>query len=118
MNESIDTFENWFWISLVMLVFYSWLLFLKTRRRETWLRYNSAEARVWSRFGLPRKAAEFARRFGEGDLSTAFLRGLVAAFALSMLLNAAAYFHFRGKLSQNQPFPSPRQSQQAQPSKR
>lgn len=106
MNESLEAFQNGFWISLVMLVFYSWLLFLKTRRRETWLRYNSAEARVWSRLGLPRSIATLVRRFGEGNASTICLRALVIAFAVSMVLNAIGYLHFKDKLPHSQPIHS------------
>jgi hypothetical protein len=98
MNESLETFRHWFWVSLVMFLFYVWLLFLKTRRPQTWLRYNSAEAAIWSRLGLPRGLVESARRFGASRISTVCLWMLVVAFALLAFLNAGAYVYFKARI--------------------
>ena len=98
MNESLETFQRWFWVSLMMLIFYCWLLFLKTRRPQTWLRYNTAEATAWSRFGLPRGLAGIARQFGASKASTICLRVIVVLFALLMLLNAGAYVYFKNRI--------------------
>ena len=103
MNDSIQALQHWFWVSVTMFVFYVWLLFLKTRRPQTWLRYNSAEAEIWSRMGLPRGLVESARRFGAGKLSTVCLWILVVAFALLAILNAGAYVYFKNRM------PPPRQ---------
>jgi hypothetical protein len=103
MNESLEIFQRWFLVSLVMFIFYVWLLFLKTRRRQTWLRYNSAEATLWSRLGLPRGIADMARRFGEGNASTLCLRIIVVLFALLMILNAGAYLYFKYRPPPKQP---------------
>lgn len=103
MNESLRALQHWFWVSAVMFVFYVWLLFLKTRRPETWLRYNSAEAAIWSRLGLPRGLVDSARRFGASRISTVCLWILVVAFALLAILNAGAYCYFKSRI------PPPRQ---------
>jgi hypothetical protein len=102
MNESLETFQRWFLVSLVMFIFYVWLLFLKTRWRQTWLRYNASEATLWSRLGLPRGLANLARRFGESNASTLCLRVIVVLFALLMVLNAGAYLYFKYRLPPKQ----------------
>jgi hypothetical protein len=103
MNESVETFQRWFWLSLVMFVFYTWLLIFKTRWRQSWLRYNAAESTFWSRIGLPRGLTEAARRFGESSASTFCLRVIVLLFALLMILNAGAYVYFKDKIRKQPP---------------
>ena len=95
MNESLAIFLRWFWVSLLMFVFYSWLLWIKSRRRETWRRFNSNEAAFWARLGLPVRFAQAVRRFGESKASTVCLWVIVVLFALLMILNAGAYLYFK-----------------------
>jgi hypothetical protein len=104
MNESLVTFERWFCVSLVMFVFYAWLLFFKVRRRDVWIRYTAAESALWVRLGLPRRLADSLRRFGDGKASTVCLWVIVALFALLMALNAGAYFYFKQRIA-NRPQP-------------
>jgi hypothetical protein len=106
MNDSIESFQRWFWVSLVMFVFYAWLLVFKTRRPQVWTRYNSAESALWSRLGLPRGLADAARRFGQSKVSTVCLWVIVVLFALLMLLNAGAYFHYKHRIASLPP-PAP-----------
>ena len=54
MNESLETFQRWFWVSLVLFFLYGWLLVFRIRWRESWLRYTAAESAFWSRLGLPK----------------------------------------------------------------
>jgi hypothetical protein len=103
MNESLELFQRWFWVSLVMLVFYAWLLNFKIRRRQAWLRYTAAESAFWSRLGLPRRLAQLARRFGESKASTLCLWIIVVLFALLMFLNAGAYLYFKHRLPARRP---------------
>jgi hypothetical protein len=103
MNESLQTFQRWFWVSLVMFVFYAWLLLFKTRWRQSWSRYTAAESKFWSRIGLPRRFTDAARRFGESNASTFCLQIIVVLFALLMVLNAGAYVHFKEKLRKKPP---------------
>jgi hypothetical protein len=98
MNNSVETFRNWFWVSLVMFLFYSWLLYFKVHKRGVWLRYTAAESTLWSRLGLPRRFTDAARRFGESKASTVCLWIIVILFALLMALNACAYIHFKHRL--------------------
>ncbi len=97
MNNSVEAFRNWFWVSLVMFLFYSWLLYFKVRKRAVWLRYTAAESSFWSRLGLPRRFADSARRFGESQASTVCLWIIVLLFALLMALNAGAYLHYKSR---------------------
>jgi hypothetical protein len=98
MNNSVEAFRNWFWVSFVMFLFYSWLLYFKIRKRGVWLRYTTAESSFWSRLGLPRRFAESARRFGESRASTVCLWIIILLFALLMVLNAGAYLHYKSRL--------------------
>ena len=88
-------------MSLVMFLFYSWLLYFKVRKRAVWLRYTAAESSFWSRLGLPHRFAESARRFGESKASTICLWIIVILFALLMALNGGAYFYFIHRLPAN-----------------
>ena len=103
MNHSVEAFRNWFWVSLVMFLFYSWLLYFKVHKRAVWLRYTAAESSFWSRLGLPRRFTESARRFGESQSSTVCLWIIVILFALLMLLNAGAYVHYKSRLPAKPP---------------
>jgi hypothetical protein len=103
MNDSLETFQRWFWVSLAMFLLYLWLLIFKTRWRESWLRYMAAESKFWSRIGMPRRWTDLARRFGESNASTVCLRIIVLLFALLMILNAGAYVYFKDKIRRKQP---------------
>jgi hypothetical protein len=103
MNESVETFQRWFWVSLMMFAFYTWLLIFKTRWHQSWSRYNAAESKFWSRIGLPRWFTDAARRFGESKASTLCLQIIVVLFALLMVLNAGAYVHFKEKIRRKLP---------------
>jgi hypothetical protein len=120
MNESIETFQRWFWLSLVMFLFYTWLLIFKTRWRQSWLRYMAAESRFWSRIGMPRRLTEAARRFGESNASTICLRIIVLLFAALIVLNAGAYVYFKGKVRAKQTSvqPSPHPATPSKPTPR
>jgi hypothetical protein len=103
MNNSVEAFRNWFWLSLILFVFYSWLLYFKVHRRPVWLRYTTAESSFWLRLGLPRRLAGLARRFGESQASTVCLWIIVILFAVLVLLNAGAYVHYKSRLQIKSP---------------
>ena len=99
MNESLETFQRWFWVSLVLFILYAWLLVFRIRWRESWLRYTAAESAFWSRLGLPRNLAALARRFGESRAATVCLWIIVILFALLTFLNAGAYLYFKHRMA-------------------
>jgi hypothetical protein len=99
MNESLETFQRWFWASLVLFFLYAWLLVFRIRWRESWLHYTAAEAAFWSRLGLPRNLAALARRFGESRAATVCLWIIVILFALLTFLNAGAYLYFKHRMA-------------------
>ena len=99
MNESLENFYRWFWISVALTIVFVALLFFVTRRRNLWLRYITAEAAFWTRLGVPARVAEASRRFEESRIFTGFLWFIVALWFLLVLANGGAYLYFKAQLS-------------------
>ena len=98
MNESLDSFYGWFWISVALTIVFVALLFFVTRRRNLWLRYIAAEAAFWTRLGVPARVAEASRRFEESRIFTGFLWFIVGLWFLLVLANGGAYLYFKKQL--------------------
>lgn len=99
MNETLDNFCRWFWISVTLTLVFVALLFFVTRRRDMWLRYIAAEAGFWMRIGVPARIAEASRRFEASRIFIGFLRFIVALWFLLVLANGGAYLYFKAQLS-------------------
>jgi len=99
VNESMDSFYGWFWISVALTIVFVALLFFVTRRRDGWLRYIAAEAAFWTRLGVPARIAEASRRFEASRIFTGFLWFIVAVWSLLVLANGGAYLYFKAQLS-------------------
>ena len=107
MNEALEGFFRWFWISCAMTILFGEFLFVVTRRRELWLRYIAAEAAFWTRLGMPARIAESSRRFEGSRTFIGLLWFIVVLSFLLVLANGGAYFYFKGNLlSERQPNPA------------
>jgi hypothetical protein len=107
VNEALEGFSRWFWISSAVTILFGCLLFVVTRRRELWLRYIAAEAAFWIRIGVPVWIAESSRRFGASRIFIALLWFIVVSSFLLVLGNGGAYLYFKDKvLSEGQPNPA------------
>jgi tetratricopeptide (TPR) repeat protein len=98
MNEHLQFFYRWFWLSLTIAAGLGVLLFVATCRRDAWLRYLSAEARFWIRLGIPEKLAEASRRFGASRALVYILWVEIALLLLLSLLNGFSYLHWEHRL--------------------
>ena len=98
MNETLDSFLRWFWVSAALTLVFGSLLWLVTRRRELWLRYIAAEAAFWRRLRVPERLVEASRRFEASRLFIGFLGFVVALWLLLAVANAGAYLYFKGQL--------------------
>lgn len=98
MNESLDNFCRWFWISSALTLVFVVLLFFVTRRRDLWLRYIAAEARFWMRLKVPARIAEASRRFEASRVFIGFLWFIVVLWFLLVFANGGAYLYFKSQL--------------------
>ena len=90
MNEILDSFIRWFWISSVLAILFGAYLFIATRHRAVYLRYITAEAAFWIRLGVPARIVEYSRRFEEGRIFIGFLWFIVISQLLLSLANGGA----------------------------
>ena len=98
MNESLDSFLRWFWVSAALTLVFGSLLWLVTRRRELWLRYIDSEAAFWRRLRVPGRLVEASRRFEASRLFIGFLGFTVALWLLLAVANAGAYLYFKSQI--------------------
>jgi hypothetical protein len=98
VNESFDSFNRWFWISVALTIVFVALLFFVTRRRDLWLRYIAVEAGFWMRLGVPARIAEASRRFEASRVFIGFLWFIVVLWLLLVLANGGAYLYFKSQL--------------------
>lgn len=98
MNESLDSFLGWFWVSAALTLVFGSLLWLVTRRRELWLRYIAAEAAFWRRLRVPERLVEASRRFEASRVFIGFLWFVVLLWFLLALANGGAYVYFKSQI--------------------
>ena len=98
MNETLDSFYRWFWVSAALTLVFVVLLWLVTRRRDLWLRYIAAEAVFWTRLRVPAGVVEASRRFEESRAFIGFLWFTVVLWFLLLLANGGAYLYFKSQI--------------------
>ena len=98
MNESLDNFCRWFWISSALAIVFVALLLLVTRRRDLWLRYIAAEAAFWTRLRVPARIVEASRSFEASRVFIGFLWLTVALWFLLAVANGGAYVYFKSQI--------------------
>lgn len=103
MNEILQSFCRLFWLSLAMAVASGTLLFIVTRRRNLWLRYNAAEAAFWIRLGVSKKISGASRRFSESRAYVYFLWIVIILWLLLSLLCGKSYLYFQHRLPTKKP---------------
>jgi len=103
MNEHLQFFYRWFWLSLPIAAALGILLFIVTRRRNLWLRCIAAEAAFNIRLGFSKRFVEASRRFSESHAYVYFLRVVIIFWLLLALLNGISYLHFKHRLLTKKP---------------
>lgn len=98
MNDSLDGFLGWFWVSAALALVFITLLWFVTRRREQWLRYVAAEAAFWRRLRLPERIVEASRRFEASRLFVGFLWFAAVLWLLLAAGNGGAYVYFKSRI--------------------
>ena len=104
MHAVLGHFVHYFWLSLMMTVIYSGLLFIVSCRRDLYLRCTAAEAGFWHRLGFPsRRITDASRRLEESRAFVWILWFIVVACFVLMVLNAGMYFHFKHRFHSTPP---------------
>jgi hypothetical protein len=98
LNESLDGFLIWFWISAALALVFIALLWFVTRRRELWLRYVALEAAFWRRVRVPERIVETSRRFEVSRVFVGFLWFIVVLWFLLAAGNGGAYVYFKSRI--------------------